>query len=87
MSIYEIIIGTGFAWPYSEVVEAFNEQDAVDILADKLESEECGFVFSHQELFNNCETGQTVQEYAEAHNLTCCGNHGVYLELLAIKKI
>ena len=85
--MYRVTIGTGLAWTYSEEIEGFNESDAVDNLADKLEGEGCGFISTYSDIEKLCDEGQTVEEYAEANGLTCCGNHGVYLELIAIEEL
>lgn len=85
MDLYEVLIGTGLAWPHKETVEAFSEQEAVDAVADKLGP--CGFIFSYSDLEKFCNPGETVDDYVEAHNLVCCGNNGLYLELINIRKI
>ena len=84
--MYTVTLGTGFAWVKQFKVDAVNEQDAVDMVADIVEDEFPGLCSDHYELADFCEEGQTVEEYAEAHNLVCCGNHGIYLEVLEIKK-
>ena len=60
----------------------------MDAVADYVEKQEMGGLYAdHYELADCCEVGQTTDEYAEANNLTCCGNHGVYLEVLRINLI
>lgn len=86
--LYKITLGTGFAWTSSFEVYAYNEQEAVDLVADHIEEYEMkGLYTDHYELADLCETGETVDEYAEAHNLTCCGNHGIYLAIINIEEI
>lgn len=81
-NLYEAYIGTGTAWCMVFKAYAYNEQEAVDLIADYCEEHELHGLYSdYYELADLCETGQSVEEYAEANNLTCCGNHGIYLEV------
>lgn len=83
--LYKITLGTGTAWTKCFSVYAYNEQYAVDAVADYVEEQEIGYVYAdHYELADLCDVGQNVDEYAESNNLTCCGNHGIYLEVLGI---
>ena len=85
-NLYEVAIGTGLAWTQNYVVYANNEQDAVDTVADYVEDSGFeGLYADHYELLDCCEVGQTVDEYAEANNLTCCGSHGIYMQIQVVK--
>lgn len=85
--LYKIIIENGTAWTKEFKVYAYNEQEAVDTLADWLEEEEMDSLYGdHYGLLEYCEIGQTVDEYAKANNLTCCGNHGIYLKVLGVEE-
>lgn len=81
---YNIFIGTGTVWLQEFHVYAYNSSEAVDLVADYCEEHFPGLCADHYELADICDIDQTVDEYAEAHNLTCCGNHGVYLELIKV---
>ena len=86
-TLYKITIGTGLAWMKHFEVYAYNEQDAVDLVADYIEEEFEGLCFDHYALADLCEVGETVDEYAEANNLVRCGNHGVYINVEGIEVI
>ena len=86
--LYKITIGNGTAWNKEFKVYANDEQEAVDLLADYLEDEEMdGLYGDHYGLLEYCDVGQTVDEYAEANNLTCCGNHGIYVQILGMEEL
>lgn len=85
--LYKIGLWTGTAWIAEYGVYAYNPTDACDRLADYLEENESGLCTEYWELADLCDSFQSVDEYAEAHNLTCCGNHGIYLEIESIKEI
>ena len=83
---YKVSIHSGLAWPYSRVCEAFSEQSALDKLVDELGAE-ASFVMTYQEVLEKREPGQSAEEYIEANNLTCCGNEGVYVNVVNIEKL
>ena len=83
---YRVYLGTGTARIEKFDVFAYNESEAVDMVADYVEENEFeGLYFDYYELYDLCE-GETVGEYAEAHNLICCGNHGIYLEVAGLEE-
>ena len=83
--LYRIYISTGTAWYKVLQVYAYNESEAVDMVADYVEENEFeGLYFDYYELFDLCED-ETVGEYAESNNLTCCGNHGIYINVAGIE--
>ena len=85
--LFKIYLGTGTAWLEEFYVYAYSANKAVDLLADYLEeSDYDGLWADYYALADECEVGQTVDEYAEAHNLTCCGSHGIYLEIVRIEE-
>ena len=84
-NLYRIHVGTGTPWAKEFIVGAYDEQQAVDIIADFLEEKESVLVMSFYEVFDLCEVGQTVDEFAKANGLTCAGNHGVYLHIESIE--
>lgn len=84
--LYKIGLWTGTAWIAEYGVYAYNEQEACDTLADYLEENESGMCIEYWHLFEHSGY-QSVDEYAESLNLTCCGNHGIYLEIESIKEI
>ena len=84
---YKIALGTGTAWTEEFTAYAYNEQDALDLVADYLENEGCNGLYydrAELEILASCSEWKTVEAFAEAHNLTCCGNHGIYVELVNI---
>ena len=86
-TIYRVSVGTGLAWTKQFKVCANHEQEAVDLVADRIEAEELtSLYFDHYELADLCEVGETVDEYAEANGLVCAGNHGIYIQVLGIEK-
>lgn len=84
--LYCVHVGTGTAWAMEFIVGAYDEQQAIDIIADFLEEKESVLVTDYYDLYDMCEAGQTVDEYAEANNLICAGNHGVYISIAGIKE-
>lgn len=84
--LYKIGLWTGLAWIAEYGVYAYNEQEACDILADYVEENEKGMFYEYAYLFEHSDY-TSVDEYAEAHNLTCCGNHGIYLEIANIEEV
>ena len=86
-NLYRVYLYTGTAWLKVFEVYANNENEAVDLVADYVEEQNFeGLYFDYYELYDLCE-GETVDEYAEAHNLICCGNHGIYLEVAGLEEI
>ena len=80
--LYKVALNTGLAWVQEYNVYADNEQSAIDTLADYLEDNElCGLYTTHYDIADECDVGQTIDEYAEANGLICCGNHGIYIRV------
>lgn len=87
-TLYRVYIATGTAWYKVFQVYAYNESEAVDMVADYvLENEFEGLYADYYEIYDLCDVGQSVDEYAEAHNLICCGNHGIYLEVAGLEVV
>lgn len=87
-NLYAVTLGTGTMWTQTYEVYAYDEVEAVDLVADYCEENEFESLYSsHYELANLCEIGETVDEYAEANGLTCCGNNGIYIQLIEIKLV
>ena len=84
-NLYKVLVGTGTAWLQEFQVYAYNEQEAVDLVADYCEDNELHGLYSDfYELYDLCEVGETVDEYIETHSLICCGNHGIYMDITGI---
>ena len=84
---YRIFIATGTAWLQEFYVYAYDESQAIDLVADYCDEHELeGLYADYYEIFDLCN-GETVDEYAEAHNLTCCGNHGIYIEIAGLEEL
>ena len=85
---YAVTIGTGTATPYTEEVYAYNEQEALDKVVDRMEEDgETGFLADYYELFDETEFGETVDELADRMNLVVAGNSGWYVEVLDIHEV
>lgn len=87
---YIVSLGTGTAWTEQFQVAAYDEQSAVDAVADHLVYEHAiNLYYDHLELdvIASCTEYKTAETYADAHNLTCCGNYGIYIELLNIEEV
>lgn len=84
---YEVAVGNGTIYPYKEDVWAYNEQEAVDKVVDHLEEIGSDLIVDYYELYDLCDVGQTVDEYAEANNLVMAGNSGWYLDLVGVKEV
>lgn len=83
--LYTVSLNTGLAWLREYSVYAYNEQAAIDLVTDYLEAEELTGLYSdHYTLADLCEAGETVDEYAEANNLICAGNSGIYISVAGI---
>ena len=86
--LYAVTLGTRTAWTQTFEVYAYNECEAVDLVADYCEENELeGLYGDFYEVADLCDVGETVDEYADANNLTCCGNHGIYIQILGIEEI
>ena len=84
---YRIFISTGIIYSQEFHVYAYNETEAVDLVADYCEEHLPALCADHYEIFDICDVGETVEKYAEAHNLTCCGNHGIYLKIAGLEEL
>lgn len=85
--LYTVTLGTGLAWAQTYGVYAYNESEAVDIVADYCERHKYIGLYSEcEELYVQRDDGETVEEYAESHGLTCCGNHGIYMQIINIQE-
>ena len=87
-NLYAVTLGTGTAWTQTYEVYAYNECEAVDLVADYCEENELeGLYGDFYEVADLCDVGETVDEYADANGLTCCGNHGIYMQILGIEEV
>lgn len=85
--LYRVYVRTGTAWCDTREVYAYNETEAVDKVVDRLEKENSNLVMDYYELFDLCDMGETVDEFAEANDLTCAGNHGLYIGIDRIELV
>lgn len=82
--LFQIILGTGEKFK----VYAFDEQEALNTLADYLVEEEQEYSYTdYYEIADLCEVGQSVSEYAEENNIYCAGEQGVYIQVSEIQNI
>jgi hypothetical protein len=89
---YNVTLGTGTYCTDVYQVGAYNEQEAADKVADYLER--MGYTnryFEYGMLKVMAEyssgTYATADEYADAHGLACCGNHGIYIHLVSVEEV
>lgn len=70
MKKYKISFGTGLAWNHVEIIEAFNEAEALDIMIDKLEEEGSDGYF--------IDWSDTIEEGGDVYEdeYIIGGNHG-----------
>ena len=84
---YEVLIGTGTAFPYKETVWAYNEQEALDAVVDRLEATGSNLVLDYYDIYDMCESGQTVDEFVEENNLVTAGNSGLFVDVIDIHEV
>jgi hypothetical protein len=53
------------------VVMADNKNEAIDKVIEQLVNENVDYIADYYEVFDLCESGQTVDEYAQEHGLIC----------------
>lgn len=83
-----VLVGLGFVRTLAFSVYAPNEQEAVDLVADYIEERRyAGAYQTVDTLKESCEAGESIEEAAEAQGYTCCGNHGIYLQITGIEKM
>lgn len=82
--LFKIILATGEDFK----VFAYDEEEALNILADHLVEEEREYSYAdHYEVADLCEVGQSVAKYAEENNLYYAGEQGVYIQVSEIQNI
>lgn len=89
---YVVSLDTGTAWLDQYQVGAYNEQEAVDKVADYIERKGYRlkyFEYGMLKVMAECSGGKytTADEYADAHGLVCCGNHGIYIHLVSVEEV
>lgn len=86
--LWLVTIGTGTAWTQQFKVYAAYDGEAVDLVTDYIEEKEFeGLYTDYYGLADCCEVGETVDEFAEANQMVCVGNHGIYIQLLGIEEV
>lgn len=87
--LYEVTVGAGLVWAKVFEVYAYSAGEAIDLVADYCQEHEelQGLWGDHYELADLCEIGETVEQYARKHNLTCCGNSGIYMAITDIEEV
>ncbi len=85
---YRILLGTSSFYPQEFHVCANDKTEALNLVGDYCEENGLHTLYSDRhEIADLCKVGETVDEHAVALNLTCCGTHGVYVELLRLEKM
>lgn len=81
---YDITVGESATYR----VSAFSLDDALDIVADYIESH--NYTNSYLDnltvkLAGECSKWLTAEAFAKAHNLVCCGTNKVYIPITNVK--
>lgn len=85
---YRILLGTSSFYPQEFHVCANDKTEALNLVGDYCEENELHTLYSdYYEIASFCNVGETVEERAVALHLTCCGMHGVYVELLGMEEL
>lgn len=82
---YDITIGSTATYR----VSAFTLDDALDRLAEYLESHDSkDFYLTQSEVFTmaECSKYYTTEIFARVHNLICCGKNQIYVQITKIKE-
>jgi hypothetical protein len=67
-------------------VSAFTLEDAIDRVADYIESHDDKFCFTKDRLEYAAKySGYDVKQFAKIHSLKQCGTNGIYLEITSAK--
>lgn len=84
---YKIYLNTGTAWLEEFKVYAYSESEAIEELAKLVvDAGFDGLWFSHFQLANEVDLGESVDEYAANHGLIAC-DKGVYLPVARMEEI
>ena len=86
--LYKVSFNTGTYELHTETVYAFNEQEAADKAADNIV--EKGLTRLYKDLYeikDECEDGETEDDYIAANNLVSLGNNGYYFSLERIEQV
>lgn len=85
-NLYQITVGAVGSYVKDFAVYAYDEQTAINLVANHIVEEEYEYLYGdHYEVADLCEVGQTVSDYAEENNLTCAGDHGIYIKVVGIQ--
>lgn len=87
-NLYKVSFNTGTYELHTETVYAFNEQEAADKAADNIvEKGLTGLYKDLYEIKDECEDGETEDDYIAANNLVSLGNNGYYFSLERIEQV
>lgn len=87
-NLYKVLFNTGTYELHTETVYAFNEQEAADKAADNIvEKGLTGLYKDLYEIKDECEDGETEDDYIAANNLVSLGNNGYYFSLERIEQV
>lgn len=85
--IYRVIVGTGTTYDRTFYAYAYDEEDAIDVVADHCEKNGLrGLFMVYGELFQ-LSAKPTQEERAQIHNLTCCGQNGIFMEIREVCEV
>lgn len=85
---YRVFVGTASIWLQEFHVFAYDTTEALDLIANYCEKNGLdGLYATHDELAALRKPGQSISEYADDHNLICCGNNRIYLQIAGIERI
>jgi hypothetical protein len=85
---YRVLLGTSSFYPQEFHVCANDKDEALNLVGDYCEENGLHTLYSDRyEIADLCKVGETVEEHAAALHMTCCGKHGVYVELFGIEEM
>ena len=81
---YDITVGESADYR----VSAFDLLSALDLVANHIEVKGARNLYIEHDMLvvmAECSIYQTVEAFAKAHNLVCCGTNRIYLEITNVK--
>lgn len=84
---YCVAVNNGTAFLTRFMVNAGNEQEAVDAVVDFCDVNDLsGLVHDYYEMADLADTGETADDFAESNGFIHAGNKGLYVKVESIEK-